>query len=224
LERRVTEIDPVHDVVDAPDQLVRAAQYARLVRNCPDPNGAIAGLQQHYGLPAGEPPAVTLARLATSTAPQQHKEVLAHLKSLARSKLLNRSAPGGRHDDERSIDEEASRLSKFANVESSAIRLFPRAPGFSLLEREIRLYTEALDDFPDGTRLLLDYPLESPRLFPVNCSCEFGEICEAIADAYASVYAESRRHGVILHDLSDLVIEDLLFFPEQKLLYPHVGS
>ncbi len=120
---------------------------------------------------------------------------------------------------------EEHRLCELVNGSSAvAVQVSEHFPGYNLLEREVTLYSIHLDEFPPGSRLLLDDPLETPALFPITCECELSAICAFIADAYSHVYANAASFGVSLHDLSDLVIEDLVYYPAERLLYPHIGS
>ena len=76
-------------------------------------------------------------------------------------------------------------------------------------------------------RGLIDYPLERPCLFTINVGEEpwsVWDVCCAFAEQYARIYEQPERYGVWGHDLSDLWIERLLYFPEKKLIYPHMGS
>ncbi len=214
---------PATDFIAIPDQLIRAAQYARLLRNAHDPQSSLTELQRRFGLPQNESAAIALARVAAGPAGQQ-KEVLALLKGLARTQIVNRSPEAAPSSEREVIDPEALRLSQVVNDEDQAVRIFGDTPGFSLLQRAITIYADEIDEFPGGTRLLIDYPLDSPRLFHVACDCDYASVCDAIADAYDRIYSDARANGVILHDLSDLVIEDVLFFPKERLLYPHIGS
>lgn len=83
------------------------------------------------------------------------------------------------------------------------------------------------EGLPTIVRGLIDYPLERPCLFEIRVGDEpwsIWDLCTAFADQYARIYESPTTYGVWGHDLSDLWIEKLLYFPEQKLLYPHIGS
>lgn len=87
--------------------------------------------------------------------------------------------------------------------------------------------TAETEGLPTAVRGLIDYPLERPCLFTVNVGEEpwsVWEICCAFAEQYARIYEQPERYGIWGHDLSDLWIERLLYFPEKRLIYPHVGS
>jgi len=88
----------------------------------------------------------------------------------------------------------------------------------------IEMEKEAL---PTTVRGLIDYPLQRPCLFAIDVGEEpwsVWDICCAFADQYARIYEQSEKYGIWGHDLTDLWIERLLYFPEKRLIYPHVGS
>jgi hypothetical protein len=83
------------------------------------------------------------------------------------------------------------------------------------------------EGLPTAVRGLIDYPLERPCLFTINVGEEpwsIWDICCAFADQYARIYEQPEKYGIWGHDLSDLWIERLFYFPEKRLIYPHVGS
>lgn len=83
------------------------------------------------------------------------------------------------------------------------------------------------EGLPTTVRGLIDYPLERPCLFPINVGDEpwsVWEICCAFPEQYARIYEQPEKHGIWGHDLTDLWIERLLYFPEKGLIYPHIGS
>ena len=83
------------------------------------------------------------------------------------------------------------------------------------------------EGLPNSVTGLIDYPLERPCLFTINVGDEpwsVWDICCAFAEQYARIYEQPEKYGIWGHDLSDLWIERLLYFPEKRLIYPHVGS
>jgi hypothetical protein len=83
------------------------------------------------------------------------------------------------------------------------------------------------EGLPTTVRGLIDYPLERPCLFTINVGEEpwsVWDICYAFAEQYARIYEQPEKYGIWGHDLSDLWIERPLYFPEKRLIYPHVGS
>jgi ASC-1-like (ASCH) protein len=83
------------------------------------------------------------------------------------------------------------------------------------------------EGLPATVHGLIDYPLERPCLFTIEVGeepWELWEICCAFADQYARIYEEPEKYGIWGHDMTDLWIERLLYYPEKQLIYPHVGS
>ena len=112
-------------------------------------------------------------------------------------------------------------------------RMFVTREGQRLTQEEAGEFREgdSIEMVPDGlpttVRGLIDYPLDCPCLFTIEVGSEpwsIWDICSAFADQYARIYEQPERWGIWGHDLSDLVIERLLYFPKKKLIYPHVGS
>jgi hypothetical protein len=83
------------------------------------------------------------------------------------------------------------------------------------------------EGLPTTVRGLIDYPLERPCVFPIEIGEEpwsVWDICCAFAEQYRRIYEQPEKYGIWGHDLTDLWIERLLYYPEKKLIYPHVGS
>lgn len=83
------------------------------------------------------------------------------------------------------------------------------------------------EGLPTTVRGLIDYPLERPCLFTIEVGEEpwsLWDICCAFAEQYARIYEEPEKYGIWGHDMTDLWIERLLYYPEKRLIYPHVGS
>jgi hypothetical protein len=83
------------------------------------------------------------------------------------------------------------------------------------------------EGLPKTVRGLIDYPLERPCLFPIEVGDEpwsLWDIYCAIADQYARIYEDPEKYGIEGHDLGDLWIEGLFYYPKKKLIYPHIGS
>ncbi|HTU90437.1 MAG TPA: hypothetical protein VMF69_10210 [Gemmataceae bacterium] len=83
------------------------------------------------------------------------------------------------------------------------------------------------EDLPVTVRGLIDYPLETPVLFTIEVGEEpwsLWDICCAFADQYAKIYETAERYGIWGHDITDLWIERLVYYPEQRLIYPFMGS
>jgi hypothetical protein len=89
-----------------------------------------------------------------------------------------------------------------------------------------RLQSES-EGLPPRVRGLIDYPFETPILFDIETGTEpwsVWDICCAFADQYEKLFEDPERHGVWGHDLTDLWIERLMYFPEERLLYAWIGS
>jgi hypothetical protein len=82
-------------------------------------------------------------------------------------------------------------------------------------------------ELPAKVRGLIDYPFEVATLFEIEtkeCPWDVWEICCSFADQYVRLYERPEAYGIWGSDLSSLWIEDLLYYPEHRLIYPHVGS
>jgi hypothetical protein len=84
-----------------------------------------------------------------------------------------------------------------------------------------------LSDLPVTVRGLIDYPIKSPVLFTIETGSSpwsLWDICCAFADQYDKIYEHPERYGIWGHDLTDLWIERLVYYPEERLIHPFVGS
>lgn len=78
-----------------------------------------------------------------------------------------------------------------------------------------------------SVRGLIDYPTEIPVLFTIETGEEpwnVWEICCAFAEQYRTIYEAAGAYGVWGHDLTDLWIERLFYYPTERLIYPLIGS
>lgn len=83
------------------------------------------------------------------------------------------------------------------------------------------------EGLPTTVRALIDYPLERPCLFTIHVGDEpwsVWEICCAFAEQYRRIYEQPEKYGIWGHDLTDLWIEGLLYYPEKNLIFPLIGS
>jgi hypothetical protein len=96
--------------------------------------------------------------------------------------------------------------------------------------REIRegdQFTSEDEELPPTARCLLTYLVGVPVLFTIKTGVELWplwDICCAVADQYAKVYEHAARYGVWGHDIDDIVIENLRYFPKERLIHPSIGS
>jgi hypothetical protein len=58
----------------------------------------------------------------------------------------------------------------------------------------------------------------------IRTSLGYSDLCNAIADAYDSIYAAPDRFGVTNHDRADLVVECLYWLADRAVVYPIVGT
>ncbi len=87
--------------------------------------------------------------------------------------------------------------------------------------------TSEPSDYPETVRGLIDYPLAGPVLFTIpvgEAPWSLWEIFCAFADQYQKIYENPERYSVWGHDMTDLWIEQLFYFPEEQLIYPFIGS
>jgi len=113
--------------------------------------------------------------------------------------------------------------------------------GHTVIERDGKgLSTEQAGELQEGDRLryeseglpprvrgLIDYPVATPVLFEIETGAEpwsVWDICCAFAYEYEKIYENPLRYGVWGHDLTDLVIERLMYSPEERLIYASIGS
>lgn len=83
------------------------------------------------------------------------------------------------------------------------------------------------DGLPEKVRGLIDYPLEVPVLFPIEVGPEpwsLWRICCAFAEQYVRIYNHPDRYGVWGHDMADLSITGLTYYPDHLLIYPGMSS
>jgi hypothetical protein len=84
-----------------------------------------------------------------------------------------------------------------------------------------------LKDLPVTVRGLIDYPIASPVLFTIETGSppwSLWDICCAFADQYDRIYENPERYGVWGHDITDLWIERLDYYPEERLIHGFIGS
>jgi hypothetical protein len=220
------------DPVDVLSFAVTAAQY---IRSAADPEAVLADGFRIAGVPApdrAEPFAVRVARLMDAVG-DDRRDLLDHLRASSGPLPLNRPMPTG-ETELIEPDPEAVRLLEYAEEnEEGAVSIFGDCPfsGFNIATRSASGFFEdtrpGADPLPTTPRCVLDYPLEVPVLFTIETRDGFWsvwDICIAIANQYARVYEQGSRYGVWGHDLTDLVIEDLLYYPDERLIHPHNGS
>jgi hypothetical protein len=223
------------DPVDILDMALNAARMIRSSR-APDDVLAEACRRMRCG-PFGdeEPRSVRVTRLIEEAGPRR-EELMAFLREHCGPLYLNRHEGWG---DEQTLvlpyepDAEVPDLLEYVeahNAEQQRRSLFDDGfPPFKIGTREAVHYIEFEEGvaMPETVRGLIDYPLEKPVLFAIEVGKTpwfLWDILSAFADQYALIYQEAQRFGVWGHDLSDLWIERLFYYPERALIYPYVGS
>ncbi|HEY7154705.1 MAG TPA: hypothetical protein VH575_12155 [Gemmataceae bacterium] len=109
-------------------------------------------------------------------------------------------------------------------VERDGERLNQEEAGDVQVGDSIHFESEGL---PLTVRGLIDYPLETPVLFTIEVGEEpwsLWDICCAFADQYAKIYETPESYGVWGHDITDLWIEGLAYYPKERLIYALMGS
>jgi hypothetical protein len=124
----------------------------------------------------------------------------------------------------------------FSIAERAAVSSFDREVMLQQLIEQAAEAGESVDPtlkelagrpLPVSVRGLIDYPTGIPVLFTIETGEEpwnTWEICCAFAEQYRTIYEAAGAYGVWGHDLTDLWIERLLYYPTERLLYPLIGS
>jgi hypothetical protein len=220
------------------DILTMAVDSARMIRNAADPDAVLAAASRLVGCPPGDPaePLATRITRLVEGAGERRTELYEFLRTTRGSLYLNRNTEGW---DEGSPvapyepDPEIPELLAFIDSEEGKSRkvdiLGEHMGAFAVGPREVvhYIHLEHEEEQPTTVRGLIDYPLEKAVLFPIETGVApwyLWDILSAFADQYARIYEEPQRFEVWGHDLSDLWIERLFYFPQKKLIYPFVGS
>jgi hypothetical protein len=102
------------------------------------------------------------------------------------------------------------------------------ASPYKIGSREIVRYIELEEvEQPKVVRGLIDYPLDQPVVFSIDLKSEMWylwDILSAFSDQYARIYEDAERFGVWGHDLDDLWIDRLVYYPQKQLIYPYLSS
>jgi hypothetical protein len=208
---------------------------ARLIRVRTDPEDAFTEAYKALELKQpddkDDPLAVRIARLADVADEDRGKLI----------KLLQKQIPPNRPTmdwggaiepavaDDSEADVEAEELVKYVRAEKkSALEMMENLspPAFSVAQRLIGGYF-AGEELPTAVYGLINYPLKRPCLFTINVGqapWKVWDICCAFSEQYARIYEQPEKYGIWGHDLSDLWIGQLLYFPKKRLIYPLVDS
>ena len=215
--------------MDSNDVILISAGVANALRRCGDFEAAMSSSYEVIGVTVPndntDPMPVRIVRLV-ELAGDKRAALIAHLNDVSGSGMLNR--PAGSGSSVAAADPEAVRLAAVANDERDGGEdLFDDMPVYQIAKREAELFYSPPGSLPGKVRIVLDYPLDNPVLFEVELDTEawsYADICKAIADKYLEIYENAEHHGVWGHDIGDLVIEGLVYFPSERLIYPEVGS
>jgi hypothetical protein len=232
--------------MDPIDLLHLAAQAAHAIRCSSDEETGLAEgykfLRKRRPKDEADPLPVRIARLMCA-AGEQRAALLEFLWSRPkRVALLNR--PDSEPVEEMvKPDPEAERLREVVELERARQRdmMEEGFSGFNIIRRAAggtfggRFVTRGKkgvmyfkpDGLPKTVRGLIDYPLEVPVLFTIEAGEEpwsLWDICCAYADQYVKIYEHPDRYGIWGHDLADLVIEGLIYYPQHQLVYAEIGS
>jgi hypothetical protein len=221
--------------MDPVDILTMAVDAARMIRSSVEPNAVLGEAARRMGCEPGDPAeslAVRITRLIEA-AGERRGELHAFLREHRGTLYLNRHEAWTQDDViPYEPEPEAHELVEYVNSEPAQERrqsLFgDHFPPFAVGMREAVQYVEfESEDMPETVRGLIDYPLDKPVLFTIETGTSpwfLWDILSAFADQYAQIYEHPQRFGVWGHDLSDLWIERLFYFPERRVIYPFVGS
>jgi hypothetical protein len=224
--------------MDPVDILTMAVDAARMIRSSRDPDGVLAEACRRMGCrpaEADEPLSVRVTRLIEE-AGERRGELAAFLREHRGPLYLNRHEGWGEgqglvlpYEPDPEIPELAAYIDAHGE-EPQCLSLFEdRFPPFAVGTREAVRYIDFEKPvvMPETVRGLIDYPMKKPVLFPIEVGSppwNLWDILTAFADQYALIYQQPERYEVWGHDLSDLWIERLFYYPERRLIYPFVGS
>jgi hypothetical protein len=223
--------------MDTVDVLTMAVDVARMIRSTPDPEAVLREACQRVGDAAGdltEPLSLRVTRLV-ECAGERRGKLNDFLRTRRGALYLNRPLADWEREDAsafREPDPEAQAL--LAHIESEegekgALDLLgDTACPYKVGSREIvRCIEFEKVEQPKVARGLIDYPLQRPVVFSIDLKSEMWylwDILSAFSDQYARIYEDSERFGVWGHDLDDLWIERLCYYPQKQVIYPFVGS
>lgn len=222
--------------MDTVDLLTMAVDVARMVRSVGDPDTLLRAACQHIGCTStlGDAPlSVRVVRLleeAGERRPALREFLRARQGPLYLNRPLSEWELQPKSNDQKVP--EIQSLTEFLDSEegqATGIDLFgDRAMPYKVGSREAVHYIkfEGVEQ-PSQARGLIDYPLGKPVLFSITLG-EHGwylwDILTAFSDQYAKIYENPGQYEIWGHDLDDLWIEQLHYYPSKKLIHPLVGS
>lgn len=229
------------------DLLMLSAQAALAMRCRGDLEGGIAAgykfLRKRRPKDGRDDEAVRVARLV-SVAGERRADLLQFLWTLPKDQATLKKAEEQAPAEELAEPEpEAQRLwDKVINTRRKVKQremLADGLGGFSVSLRECTggfggrwvgkggVFRFKPEDLPEKVRGLIAYPLEVPVLFPIDVGkapWSLWHICCAFAGQYVRIYNHPDRYGVWGHDMADLSITGLTYYPDHKLIFPGISS
>jgi hypothetical protein len=221
--------------MDTVDVLTMAVDVARMIRSAADPEAVFVEACRVAGCSPGdssESLSVRVTRLVEN-AGERRSEMNEVLRQRRRPLYLNRPLESGEASAESPVlDPELSELLDYVDSEAGeadAIDLLGEGGyPYKIGSREMVEYIDLADvQQPPVVRGLVNYPVERPVLFSIEAAAKpwyRWHILTAFSDQYARIYEDPARFGVWGHDLEDLWIEGLSYFPAKRLIYPTIDS
>jgi hypothetical protein len=223
--------------MDAVDVLTMAVDVARMIRSSADPDAVLREACRLIGCATSEgtePLSLRVTRLVEG-AGERRAELYAFLGTRRGPLYLNRPlAEWEREGASGARDPDPEVQALLAYVESEEARkgaidlLGDTACPYKIGSREIVRYIELENvEQPKVVRGLIDYPLDQTVVFSIDLKSEMWylwDILSAFSDQYARIYEDAERFGVWGHDLDDLWIDRLFYYPQKQLIYPYLSS
>jgi hypothetical protein len=223
--------------MDAVDVLTMAVDVARMIRSSADPEAVLQEACRLVGCAPGdatEPLSLRVTRLVQD-AGERRGELNDFLRTRRGVLYLNRPLAEWEKEGavgSREPDPEAQALLAYVESEEaqqSALDLFgDTVCPYKIGSREIVRYIEFEGvEQPRVVRGLIDYPLDGPVVFAIDLKSEMWylwDILSAFSDQYVRVYEDAERFGVWGHDLDDLWIDRLFYYPHKQVIYPVLSS
>jgi hypothetical protein len=223
--------------MDSVDVLTMAVDVVRMIRSTANPEAVLLEACRLVGCSGGDgtdPLSLRVTRLVEG-AGERRSELTDFLRKRRGPYYLNRPLEKCESDAAsviREPDSEAQALLAYVESEQadeSAIDLIgDKACPYKIGSREAVRYIELEDvDQPKVVRGLIDYPLDRPLVFSIDLKSEMWylwDILAAFSDEYGRIYEDAEWFGVWGHDLDDLWIERLFYYPQKQLIYPYIGS
>lgn len=223
--------------MDAIDVLTMAIDVARMIRSTAAPDATLRAAFELIGKPVGdetEPMSVRVTRLVQG-ADHLRGELNEWLRTQRGPLYLNRPLANGAGPHAGGPDPETRALIEYVEseeAERTGIDLFGEhfCP-YKIGSREIVSYIDLEDrdgvEQPKVVRGLIDYPIHQAVSFSIDLKSDMWylwDILAAFSDQYDRIYERAEEFGVWGHDLDDLWIDRLIYYPQRQLIYPFISS